>query len=366
MLLEKSIMMNRRFTTAGLAISVLIGLNGIVLAQGAGGQDRNGDRTSQYGASLDARQHGYEHAYRDGADQGRQDRSRRVAYNLNNGGDQNGARGYEGFMGNRGQYIKGYREGYKAGYDDAYYGRPDRYSQIYGRTTNGNQPPTRGDVYAARPWSAADMAIDVGYRDGVTAGQQDRGRNTRSNFESTDIYRNADLGYRPSYGDRDAYRLKFRDSFTRGYQDGFGQQNARAGFGQQNAQAGFGQQNAQGLESPTVRVEANPGWTDTGIAVRGGDRVTFHATGQITYGHTPGQTAGPDGNAQVKKNSYPVGGMPVGGLVGRVGNGAPFPIGSNTQPITMPADGRLTLGVNDDEVGDNSGFFSVVVTRSGR
>ena len=55
--------------------------------------------------------------------------------------------------------------------------------------------------------------------------------------------------------------------------------------------------------------------------------------------------------------------MPVGGLIGRVGNSAPFPIGSNTQPIRMPATGALMLGVNDNELGDNSGFFSVVITR---
>ena len=55
--------------------------------------------------------------------------------------------------------------------------------------------------------------------------------------------------------------------------------------------------------------------------------------------------------------------MPVGGLIGRVGNSAPFPIGANVQPIRMPANGTLLLGVNDDATADNSGFFSVVVTR---
>jgi len=50
-------------------------------------------------------------------------------------------------------------------------------------------------------------------------------------------------------------------------------------------------------------------------------------------------------------------------LIGKVGAMAPFPIGSNTQPIVMPADGRLMLGVNDNELGDNSGFFSVTVTK---
>ena len=54
--------------------------------------------------------------------------------------------------------------------------------------------------------------------------------------------------------------------------------------------------------------------------------------------------------------------MPVGGLIGRVGNSAPFPIGSNTQRIRMPADGTLMLGVNDQNLGDNSGYFTVTIT----
>jgi hypothetical protein len=117
------------------------------------------------------------------------------------------------------------------------------------------------------------------------------------------------------------------------------------------------------LEPGAVRVDANQQWSDTGVIVKKGDRVAFRATGQVNFGESPGMTAGPDGNGNLKRATYPVPVMPVGGLIGKVGNSAPFPIGSNTQPIVMPADGRLMLGVNDDEIGDNSGFFSVVVTK---
>ncbi len=112
-----------------------------------------------------------------------------------------------------------------------------------------------------------------------------------------------------------------------------------------------------------VRVQANEAWTDTGIQVRKGDRVSFRTTGQITFGQSAGQTAGPDGNSSMRGQSYPVPAMPVGGLIGKVGNAPAFPIGSNSQPIVMPADGRLMLGVNDNEISDNSGYFSVVVTK---
>src|SRR5262249_62294550 len=105
-------------------------------------------------------------------------------------------------------------------------------------------------------------------------------------------------------------------------------------------------------------------WSDGGITVKKGDRVAFNTSGQISFAQ--GQTAGPDGNPVLKRNEYPVPVLPVGGLIGRVGSGVPFPIGSNSQPIVMPNDGRLMLGVNDNEVGDNSGAFTVAVTKVGR
>lgn len=116
-------------------------------------------------------------------------------------------------------------------------------------------------------------------------------------------------------------------------------------------------------ERGAVQVRANQAWTDTGITVKKGDRVSFQTTGQISFGQSPSQSAGPDGNADVKNPAYPVPVAGAGALIGKVGNSAAFPIGSNTAPITMPADGRLMLGINDDVLNDNSGAFSVVVKK---
>ena len=115
-----------------------------------------------------------------------------------------------------------------------------------------------------------------------------------------------------------------------------------------------------------VRVEANQQWTDAGVDVRAGDLVSFQGAGQIAFGQGGGMTAGVDGKSDMRSPNYPVSAMPAGGLIGRVGNSAPFPIGGNQQPIRMPANGRLMLGVNDNELSDNSGFFSVVVSRTGQ
>ena len=115
-------MMNIKLAAGSLALMVLMGMSGAAAAPGAPFRitvDRDG---VQFGPSLDPRRHGYEHAFRDGADCGRFDLERGFRYNLNARVYYDSARGYQPFMGNKDQYQQGYREGYKAGYDSAYRG----------------------------------------------------------------------------------------------------------------------------------------------------------------------------------------------------------------------------------------------------
>jgi len=74
--------------------------------------------------------------------------------------------------------------------------------------------------------------------------------------------------------------------------------------------------------------------------------------GEIQFGRFPGQTATPDGNPVERRATYPDPTVPVGALIGRIGNGTPFGIGTQTQPLVMPASGRLMLGVNDNDLED--------------
>jgi hypothetical protein len=118
------------------------------------------------------------------------------------------------------------------------------------------------------------------------------------------------------------------------------------------------------LNGRTVQVNANQPWTDTGIDVNVGDKVAFQANGEITFGRSAGMTATPDGNPGFHDAKYPDPKVPVGALIGRVGQkGQPFGIGSQAQPLPMPASGRLYLGVNDNDYSDNSGSYSVVVAK---
>src|SRR5262245_39156957 len=114
-----------------------------------------------------------------------------------------------------------------------------------------------------------------------------------------------------------------------------------------------------------INVAANQQWTNTGIPVLRGERLSFTARGNIMISRTV--SSGPDGNptATAATGRYPLRGVSPGALIGRVGNSAPFPIGSNTGPITMPTNGTLMLGINDDVLEDNTGTFSVGITREG-
>src|SRR5262245_57092573 len=79
----------------------------------------------------------------------------------------------------------------------------------------------------------------------------------------------------------------------------------------------------------TIMVNANQPWTDTGVDVRAGNQLRFSVAGQvqIAAGNGADLTANANGNGNFPgpRAKYPVPALPVGGLIGRVGNGVPFP-----------------------------------------
>ena len=111
-----------------------------------------------------------------------------------------------------------------------------------------------------------------------------------------------------------------------------------------------------------VTVQSGQPWTSTGRTVRKGQQVSFTTTGEIQLSGNTADTANADGakDGRLAPNA-PLRNVAAGALIGKVGNSAPFPIGANSQPITMPANGVLYLGVNDDGFADNRGNFQVIV-----
>ena len=170
-----------------------------------------------------ARQHGYEHGYRDGYHQGRDGRENRAKYNLETKDYKEGDRGYDKHMGDRGEYKQGYRTGYQSGYDDAFYNRPGRFAEIYGREDARERTRDRDVRIIEVPRGGySDLAYDNGYRDGIRAGQRDLSNHANFDPAAQPSYRDGDHGYRSSLGDPEEYKRQYREGFMRGYQDGYG------------------------------------------------------------------------------------------------------------------------------------------------
>jgi Ca2+-binding EF-hand superfamily protein len=112
----------------------------------------------------------------------------------------------------------------------------------------------------------------------------------------------------------------------------------------------------------TVMVSARQQWTDTGLDVRVGDRITVSPSGIIRYAPSQGDRVDPAGGANNATAGAPRPDLPIGALIGRVGNGQPFLIGRGLEAMRIAADGRLYLGTNDDILSDNDGQFRAVVT----
>jgi hypothetical protein len=122
-----------------------------------------------------------------------------------------------------------------------------------------------------------------------------------------------------------------------------------------------------------VFVPGNAGWVGTGIVAHTGDTFDVTADGQVITLLPPRgrSVSGPDGQSGT---CVSVGGYVCaveeahwGALIGRIGTGAPFVIGSHAGDVGGGGQsGELMLAVNDylGYWSDNSGGFAVRVQRS--
>jgi Ca2+-binding EF-hand superfamily protein len=116
--------------------------------------------------------------------------------------------------------------------------------------------------------------------------------------------------------------------------------------------------------SMTVAVSSQLAWTDTGITVRAGDPILIRASGQIQFSGNSRDVAEPDGaRGRAATPAAPLPHVDIGALIARIGNSAPFLVGSDSGDLRAPRDGRLYLGVNDDILRDNRGEFRVTIIR---
>jgi hypothetical protein len=113
-----------------------------------------------------------------------------------------------------------------------------------------------------------------------------------------------------------------------------------------------------------VVVSARQAWTSTGLTLRKGEVLSLNTSGEVQLSGDANDTATSPGSKSGRRaTSAQMPSVPAGALLGRIGNGQPFPLG-NATTLTAPADGVLFLGINDDGFEDNRGEYRVEITRS--
>lgn len=126
-------------------------------------------------------------------------------------------------------------------------------------------------------------------------------------------------------------------------------------------------QPAQRTVAPTfqinVRVRGDNttnGWTNSGLVVKRGQRIQITASGRISIGS--GRTSTPTGIPTLPDRDKLMRNEPTGGLIAVIGddNDDFIFVGSNREFIAQ-RDGVLFLGVNEGNLGDNSGAYDAVI-----
>ena len=102
---------------------------------------------------------------------------------------------------------------------------------------------------------------------------------------------------------------------------------------------------------------------DTGLDIETGDTITYIANGVIWTGYCIYGANSPDGLAWTENNNpdYPLPTAHDSELIGRIGNGTYFEIGSSKIQKYLGQRGRLFLRTNDNNPGNGVGAFAVTV-----
>ncbi|MFM9903400.1 MAG: LecA/PA-IL family lectin [Pyrinomonadaceae bacterium] len=113
----------------------------------------------------------------------------------------------------------------------------------------------------------------------------------------------------------------------------------------------------------TVKVLADNtanGWTNSGWVVKKGQRVRITGDGKVLLGK--GQSSSPSGIASLDDQQKLLKNVPTGALIAVIGddNNDFIYVGSEREFVAT-RDGALFLGINEGNLDDNSGAFSVKI-----
>jgi hypothetical protein len=183
------------------------------------------------GYARDLERRAYDNGFREGVEEGQNDARHNRDFSPQRHSEfRDGDRGYNRDYGDREFYRRNYRQGFQAGYAEAYnrnarYGRDDRGSYgSYGRDERVVIPPVViAPTYPNRGYgSYGAVAQQNGYRDGLEAGRKDARDRERFDPVRAKRYREGDHDYNDRYGSRDEYKREYRSAFEQGYRDGYG------------------------------------------------------------------------------------------------------------------------------------------------
>ena len=137
----------------------------------------------------------YDRGYREGVRQGE--------------ADARSGRSFDRSSTQRDRFGTGFADGYRAGYDREFALAPQR-----GRRDSS--------VFVQRvPRAYQEPAFASGFNEGYEKGLQDGRDGDRYDPVRHSDYRDADQGYRSSYGSKDAYKNNYRAGFRQGYEQGY-------------------------------------------------------------------------------------------------------------------------------------------------
>ncbi|MGC3947442.1 MAG: PIG-L family deacetylase [Chryseolinea sp.] len=112
-------------------------------------------------------------------------------------------------------------------------------------------------------------------------------------------------------------------------------------------------------------VSGTKNWTNTGIEIKEGEQFEVTAEGTIVWNKDGRQRCTADGAVPYTRwGNKPVLGAPTGSLIARIGEDSKdsFFVGADRKIIASKS-GKLYLGINDDNTGDNDGEFRAWVKK---
>ncbi|HDP95874.1 MAG TPA: hypothetical protein ENN40_11030 [Candidatus Aminicenantes bacterium] len=117
----------------------------------------------------------------------------------------------------------------------------------------------------------------------------------------------------------------------------------------------------RGKRIKKISLPADQRWVNTGIQLQIGQDILFSISGSIQI----------DDNTKVFQNGKispkldarnPMPNQPVGAVIAKIGaDGPPFYVGDDRAPFHVSRQGSLFMGINDHDLSDNNGEFSVII-----